>query len=62
MGLRITEGIDMQRYENLAGAPLDRFKIAELEGLGFVEHVGNRLVATPRGRPILNAIIRELNG
>jgi putative oxygen-independent coproporphyrinogen III oxidase len=62
MGLRITEGIDMNRYEKLAGVPLDRFKIAELEGLGFVEQVGNRLMATPRGRPILNAIIRELNG
>jgi putative oxygen-independent coproporphyrinogen III oxidase len=62
MGLRITEGIDMSRYEKLAGVPLDRFKIAELEGLGFVEQVDNRLMATPRGRPILNAIIRELNG
>jgi putative oxygen-independent coproporphyrinogen III oxidase len=62
MGLRITEGIDMNRYEKLAGVALDRFKIAELEGLGFVEQVGNRLMATPRGRPILNAIIRELNG
>jgi putative oxygen-independent coproporphyrinogen III oxidase len=61
MGLRITEGIDMKRYENLAGAPLDRFKIAGLEGLGFVTQSKGRLMATPRGRPILNAIIRELN-
>jgi putative oxygen-independent coproporphyrinogen III oxidase len=61
MGLRITEGIDMKRYENLAGAPLDRFKIAGLEGLGFITQANGRLMATPRGRPILNAIIRELN-
>jgi putative oxygen-independent coproporphyrinogen III oxidase len=61
MGLRISEGIDMKRYENLAGAPLDRFKIAGLEGLGFVTQSKGRLMATPRGRPILNAIIRELN-
>jgi putative oxygen-independent coproporphyrinogen III oxidase len=62
MGLRITEGIDMKRYEKLAGAPLDRFRIAGLEGLGFVKQHEGRLMATPRGRPILNAIIRELNG
>ncbi len=62
MGLRITEGIELARYEELAGAPLDRFKIAGLEGLGFVTQAQGRLMATPRGRPILNAIIRELNG
>jgi putative oxygen-independent coproporphyrinogen III oxidase len=62
MGLRITEGIDMKRYEKLSGVPLDRYKIANLEGLGFVKQVQGRLIATPRGRPILNAIIRELNG
>lgn len=62
MGLRITEGIELARYEKLAGAPLDRFKIAGLEGLGFVKQQDGRLMATPRGRPILNAIIRELNG
>ncbi len=62
MGMRITEGIDMTQYERLAGVPLDRFKIAGLEGLGFVKQYKGRLMATPRGRPILNAIIRELNG
>ena len=62
MGLRIKEGIDMARYEKLAGVPLDRFKVAGLEGLGFVKQHEGRLMATPRGRPILNAIIRELNG
>jgi coproporphyrinogen III oxidase-like Fe-S oxidoreductase len=62
MGLRISEGIDMKRYEQLAGTPLDSYKIANLESLGFVKKVQGRLIATPRGRPILNAIIRELNG
>jgi putative oxygen-independent coproporphyrinogen III oxidase len=62
MGLRVAEGINMKRYQKLNGTALDRFKIANLEGLGFVKQVGHQLLTTPRGRPILNAIIRELNG
>lgn len=62
MGLRINEGIDLQRHAQLAGAEIDSRKIDGLENLGMVKRHGNRLMATPRGRPILNAIIRELNG
>ena len=62
MGLRIKEGIDLNRHETLAGMVMDNSKIEALENLGFVERSGSRLMATARGRPILNAIIRELNG
>ena len=62
MGLRIKEGIDLNRHAALAGAPIDISKIEALENLGLVERSGTRLMATHRGRPILNAIIRELNG
>jgi putative oxygen-independent coproporphyrinogen III oxidase len=61
MGLRIKEGIDLNRHAELAGTVIDVAKIAALESLGMVTRDGSRLMATPRGRPILNAIIRELN-
>jgi putative oxygen-independent coproporphyrinogen III oxidase len=61
MGLRIKEGIDLERHAKLSGVPINAVKIAALENLGMVTRKGPRLMATPRGRPILNAIIRELN-
>jgi putative oxygen-independent coproporphyrinogen III oxidase len=61
MGLRIKEGIDLDRHAALAGVVIDPAKIEALENLGMVKRNGSRLHATPRGRPILNAIIRELN-
>ena len=62
MGLRIKEGIDLERHAKLGRAHIDVSKIEALENLGLVERSGTRLMATHRGRPILNAIIRELNG
>jgi putative oxygen-independent coproporphyrinogen III oxidase len=61
MGLRIRDGIDLDHHAALAGRAIDRSKISALENLGMVKLNGSRLQATPRGRPILNAIIRELN-
>ncbi|KPU84784.1 coproporphyrinogen III oxidase [Marinosulfonomonas sp. PRT-SC04] len=60
MGLRVTDGIDLLRYESIANSELDAKKIGHLTDIGMVNVVDNRLVATPRGRPLLNAIIREL--
>lgn len=60
MGIRLTEGLDIDRFEQLFGAPLPAEKIAYLEGLGMVSLSGSQLSATDEGRPVLNAIIREL--
>ncbi|MFD0859484.1 radical SAM family heme chaperone HemW [Roseovarius aquimarinus] len=60
MGLRISEGIDLPRYEALAGAPLNESSVHHLEDLGMVERRGDRLAATLRGRTVLNAVITEL--
>lgn len=60
MGLRVTDGIDLQRYETLAGIPLDSKKIGHLSDIGMVEIMDGRLVTTQQGRPLLNAILREL--
>lgn len=60
MGLRIAEGIDLERYDDLADRGIDRARIADLEALGFVDCRGSRLAATARGRRVLNAVIAEL--
>ncbi len=62
MGLRIAEGIDLERHAQLAGQMISAEKIDALQALDLVCRDGNILRATPRGRPLLNAIIRELHG
>jgi putative oxygen-independent coproporphyrinogen III oxidase len=60
MGLRIGEGIDLARYEMLAGRPMSDTKITTMVGLGFAVRTGQNLRATPQGRKVLNALIAEL--
>ncbi|MCV2863286.1 radical SAM family heme chaperone HemW [Albidovulum sediminicola] len=60
MSLRLEEGMDMARYGTLAAAPLDQAAIERLGDIGLVSGDGGRLRATPAGRAILNAVIREL--
>jgi coproporphyrinogen III oxidase-like Fe-S oxidoreductase len=61
MGLRIDEGIDLLRYERLAGKPMDQSKITAMADLALVEMRSNtRLAATQAGRRLLNAVIAEL--
>ncbi len=61
MGLRISEGIDLQRYEKLAGRPMAQEKIRAMMDLGMVTMTSNsRLAATQSGRRVLNAVIAEL--
>jgi putative oxygen-independent coproporphyrinogen III oxidase len=61
MGLRLAEGIDLNRFEALAGGPLAADKIAHLANHGFVETTETkRLRVTPAGFPILNAVVAGL--
>ncbi len=60
MGLRLSEGIDRARYAALAGRPLDAGVLARLEEIGMVRLTEGRVAATRAGRPVLNAILREL--
>ncbi|MBK3399503.1 MULTISPECIES: radical SAM family heme chaperone HemW [Methylobacterium] len=61
MGLRLREGIDPARYAALAGRPLDPERIAGLVGAGLVARAPDgRLAATPKGAPVLNAVVAEL--
>jgi len=60
MGLRINEGIDLARYAALAGMPLKEESVADLADLGMVIKKQGRLIATPAGRLVLNAVIERL--
>lgn len=59
MSLRLSEGSSIDRYQLLGGI-LNLNKIAELSDLGLIELVGANLRTTVSGRPVLNAILREL--
>ena len=61
MGLRLREGIDLVRYEALAGKPLPANRISNLRDDGLVEPLGNsRLRATPAGMAVLDAVVADL--
>ena len=61
MGLRLAEGIDLVRYEELANEPLNPRSLGDLEGQGLIERLGNsRLRATPAGMIVLDAVVADL--
>jgi putative oxygen-independent coproporphyrinogen III oxidase len=61
MGLRLAEGIDLDRYERLAGRPLPASRLSLLQGEGLVAPVGNsRLRATASGMIVLDAVVADL--
>jgi putative oxygen-independent coproporphyrinogen III oxidase len=60
MSMRLAEGSDLARHAALAGAPVDPARINALVAMGMAEQRGDRLAATRAGRPVLNAILRDL--
>ncbi|WP_054006739.1 radical SAM family heme chaperone HemW [Cypionkella psychrotolerans] len=60
MSLRLSEGLDLARYQNISGTALNAQKICELSDIGMIEITGNRLRTTPNGRMVLNAVLRDL--
>jgi oxygen-independent coproporphyrinogen-3 oxidase len=59
MGLRVSQGIDLQRFSSLAGEGLNAGKIASLGDIGMIEQEGGHIRVTAAGRMVLNAVIRE---
>jgi oxygen-independent coproporphyrinogen-3 oxidase len=62
MGLRVTDGIDLDRHARLVGRPLDPEAIAALANSGLLHVKQGRLRTTAQGRMLLNRIIPELLG
>ncbi|WP_170342639.1 radical SAM family heme chaperone HemW [Ruegeria arenilitoris] len=60
MCLRLTEGLDMDRFNRLSGHPLPQPKLDYLQDIGMITQDGPRVSATADGRAVLNAVIREL--
>ena len=60
MGLRINEGIDLDRYTRLLGEKLDESKLIHLRDIGMVISENSRLRATNKGRLVLNSVIEHL--
>ncbi|MFS4581628.1 radical SAM family heme chaperone HemW [Phaeobacter sp. C3_T13_0] len=60
MGMRLAEGLDMDRFTAISGHALPSDRIAELTDMGMVVTSNNRLQATDAGRAVLNAVLREL--
>ncbi|WP_235851803.1 radical SAM family heme chaperone HemW [Litorivita pollutaquae] len=60
MGLRLSEGIDTDRYAALAGEGLDPQSLQHLQDIGMIEALGRRIQTTPKGRLLLNAVLETL--
>ena len=64
MGLRLRDGIDAGIFAERTGQPLeqsiDQTRLAQLVELGFVESDPRGLRLTPKGRPLVNAVLAQL--
>ncbi|MCE8000702.1 MAG: coproporphyrinogen III oxidase [Rhodobiaceae bacterium] len=60
MGLRLEEGVSLERYKALAGQVINSARMADLSGDGLLMRDGDRLTATPAGRLVLNKLLGEL--
>ncbi len=59
MGMRLRDGVEINRFAQLSN-PLIHNKIHSLVDMGMVSLTDNRLMLTPKGYPLLNAVLREL--
>ena len=60
MSLRLVEGSSLSRFRALHGEALPSERLETLMDLGFLEQFGDRIRTTKAGRPVLNAILRDL--
>jgi putative oxygen-independent coproporphyrinogen III oxidase len=60
MGLRLVQGIDMDRFQALSSTSIPQDRLDYLKEIGMVEQTGSILRATKDGRAVLNAVIREM--
>jgi oxygen-independent coproporphyrinogen-3 oxidase len=58
MGLRLAEGIDLDRWARLSGG--QDLRTAPLVEAGLLRQDGRRLTLSLAGRPVLNAVLRAL--
>lgn len=56
MGLRIKEGLSLERYQRISGGALNAEKLNSLIDMDLLEQRGDTLKATKQGRMVLNAV------
>jgi oxygen-independent coproporphyrinogen-3 oxidase len=60
MGLRLKEGIDIDRFERILGEPLRVESLSHLQEIEMITLDNNRLTVSNQGFMVLNAVIEEL--
>ncbi|GGA99617.1 radical SAM family heme chaperone HemW [Allosediminivita pacifica] len=60
MGLRVCEGVDIDRLERMAPGGIAQEKLAALQDIGVLWKESTRFGVTARGRMVLNAVVTEL--
>jgi oxygen-independent coproporphyrinogen-3 oxidase len=60
MGLRLKEGVRLDRYAQILGQPLPEDKIAHLENIDMLKRHKNQISVTNQGVMVLNAVLEEL--
>lgn len=60
MGLRLNEGVSLDRLNKLSKSLLNNDKISSLQSDGYLEDSSERLIVSQKGRIILNSIIGEI--
>lgn len=60
MGLRLSEGVDLTRLNELSSGAVNVGNIKDLKNMGLISESGSRLVVTPSSRIVLNSILQEI--
>ncbi|SFL78378.1 radical SAM family heme chaperone HemW [Shimia aestuarii] len=60
MGLRLSEGVNLTRYQALAGHALGGNRVENLVELGLISVEDQHLRVLPQGRMVLNSVLAEL--
>lgn len=60
MGMRLSEGVEIRRFEHLAGQSIAPDKMDELTALGLISLIDGRVVTTEQGVTVLNGVLRTL--
>ncbi|WP_425040900.1 radical SAM family heme chaperone HemW [Primorskyibacter sp. S187A] len=60
MGLRLSEPLYLDRLEQETGLKINNQRIKSLAADGLLEHGDSWIKVTPKGRPLLNAVLVEL--
>lgn len=60
MGLRLKEGVELSKVESELGHEILPTRLAALQDSGFINLESGRLGTTPKGRLVLNTVLKEL--